>query len=135
MTPLDLTAEERSLLDMVRTMLDETEYAVPWSDSTTPSHHQPSDPSDPPVDPALNQNQNHHDQGQRQDRGPQGLSGQRMETSREETERREAKKIRQLGAAVVRLWAETFKGTQIFDIVRAMGMSLEIYGGLLRESC
>ena len=124
MTPLDLTAEERSLLDMVRTMLDETEYAVPWSDNATPNHA--TDPNEPPVDPSLQQNPSPQQQNQQQQSGT---------LTREETERREAKKIRQLGAAVVRLWAETFKGTQIFDIVRAMGMSLEIYGGLLRESC
>ena len=46
----------------------------------------------------------------------------------------ERRKIRQLGAAVVRLWAETFKGTQIFDIVKAMGQSLEIYAELLAKS-
>lgn len=40
----------------------------------------------------------------------------------------EGQRIRALGAAVVRLWAETFRGTQIFDIVRAMGRGLEVYG-------
>jgi hypothetical protein len=39
----------------------------------------------------------------------------------------EGQRIRALGAAVVRLWAETFRGTQIFDIVRAMGRGLEVY--------
>lgn len=76
---------------MVRTMLDETEFAVSFVDED-------------------------------------GLQGGHMGI---ENERR---KIRQLGAAVVRLWAETFKGTQIFDIVKAMGMSLEIYAELLGKS-
>jgi len=68
---------------MVRTMLDETEFAVSFAGSQSPDH--------------------------------------------------ERAKIRQLGAAVVRLWAETFKGTQIFDIVKAMGSSLEIYADLLTK--
>lgn len=91
---MDLTPEERSLLDMVRTMLDETEFAVSFSDVPSPGN------------------------------GPGHHIGM-------EHERR---KIRQLGAAVVRLWAETFKGTQIFDIVKAMGCSLEIYADLLGKS-
>ncbi len=68
---------------MVRTMLDETEFAVPFG--------------------AL------------------------------QSQAEERHKIRQLGSAVVRLWAETFKGTQIFDIVKAMGSSLEIYADLLEK--
>lgn len=47
---------------------------------------------------------------------------------------RERAKIRQLGAAVVRLWAETFKGTQIFDVVRAMGCALEMYAESLEKA-
>lgn len=87
---MDLTEEERSLLNMVRTMLDETEFAVSFV------------------------HEEHAGMGL-------GVEGER-------------RKIRQLGAAVVRLWAETFKGTQIFDIVKAMGMSLEIYAELLGKS-
>lgn len=46
----------------------------------------------------------------------------------------ERTKIRQLGAAVVRLWAETFKGTHIFEIVKVIGSSLEMYAELLEKS-
>ena len=46
----------------------------------------------------------------------------------------EAMRIKQVGAAVVRLWAETFKGTHIFEIVKVIGKSLEIYADLLEKS-
>lgn len=84
LSPLDLTAEERNLLEMVRTMLDETEFAISFSGTQSPGQ--------------------------------------------------ERQKIRKLSVAIVRLWAETFKGTQIFDIVKAMGSSLEIYANLLERS-
>jgi len=69
---------------MVRSMLDETEFAV------------------------LNE-----DQG--------GVSDERT-------------KIKQLGAAVVRLWAETFKGTHVFEFVRLIGSSLDSYADLLEKA-
>lgn len=78
-TPLSLTADERTILGMVRGMLAETEFAVAGE----------------------------------ADGSSAAVEGQR---------------IRALGAAVVRLWAETFRGTQIFDIVRALGRGLEVYG-------
>jgi len=40
-------------------------------------------------------------------------------------------KLRQLASAVVRLWAETFKGTHIFDLVKVMGASLDGYADLV----
>ena len=46
----------------------------------------------------------------------------------------EGTRIKQLGAAVVRLWAETFKGTHIFEIVKVIGQSLEIYADLLETA-
>lgn len=46
----------------------------------------------------------------------------------------DAIKLRQLASAVVRLWAETFKGTHIFDLVRTMGASLDGYGDLALKS-
>lgn len=46
----------------------------------------------------------------------------------------ECARIKQLGAAVVRLWAETFKGTHIFDIVKVIGQSLEIYADILETA-
>ncbi len=42
-------------------------------------------------------------------------------------------KLRQLAAAVVRLWAETFKGTHIFDMVKMMGISLDGYADLIEK--
>jgi hypothetical protein len=46
----------------------------------------------------------------------------------------EGSRIKQLSAAVVRLWAETFKGTHIFEIVQVIGQSLEIYAELLETA-
>ncbi|ORY62665.1 uncharacterized protein BCR38DRAFT_346884 [Pseudomassariella vexata] len=42
-------------------------------------------------------------------------------------------KLRQLAAAVIRLWAETFKGSHIFDIVIVIGNGLEGYADLLER--
>ncbi|CEF76779.1 unnamed protein product [Fusarium graminearum] len=81
--------EEKNLLDMVRRMLDETEFAVP------------------PIDPSL--------------------SGQNDVPSSDSA------KLRQLAVAVVRLWAETFKGTHIFEIVNVMGQSLDAYADLIEK--
>ena len=84
--------EEKNLLEMVRRMLDETEFAVP-------------------IDPSLS--------------GPGSTSGQmEMATS-------DSAKLQQLASAVVRLWAETFKGTHIFDMVKVMGSSLDGYADLV----
>lgn len=84
MSPMDLTNDERNLLEMVRSMLDETEFAVSFGSE----------------------------------------NGMAVD---------ERAKIKQLGSAVVRLWAETFKGTHIFDIVKLIGSSLEIYAQLLEK--
>ena len=46
----------------------------------------------------------------------------------------ECTRIKQLSAAVVRLWAETFKGTHIFGIVEVIGQSLEIYADTLETA-
>ena len=42
-------------------------------------------------------------------------------------------KLRQLAAAVIRLWAETFKGTHIFETIRIMALGLEGYADLLEK--
>lgn len=42
-------------------------------------------------------------------------------------------RLRQLAAAVVRLWAETFKGSHAFEVVRVMGNSLDAYGDMLEK--
>ncbi|KAI5464697.1 hypothetical protein BGZ63DRAFT_350260 [Mariannaea sp. PMI_226] len=83
--------EEKNLLEMVRRMLDETEFAVP-------------------VDPSL--------------------SSANSATAPAEMATSDSAKLRQLASAVVRLWAETFKGTHIFDMVKVMGSSLDGYADL-----
>lgn len=42
-------------------------------------------------------------------------------------------RIRRLAAAVVRLWAETFKGNHIFDIVSVMCSTLDGYADLIEK--
>ena len=42
-------------------------------------------------------------------------------------------RVRQLAAAVIRLWAETFKGAHIFELVRVMGSSLDGFGDLIEK--
>lgn len=42
-------------------------------------------------------------------------------------------KLRQLACAVIRLWAETFKGTHIFDLVKVMAQGLEGYADILEK--
>ena len=43
----------------------------------------------------------------------------------------EAKQIRCMAAAVVRLWAETFKGAHVFEIMGPIGAGLELYADML----
>ncbi|KAK7413905.1 hypothetical protein QQX98_007246 [Neonectria punicea] len=89
-----VTHEEKALLEMVRRMLDETEFALP-------------------IDPSL--------------------SSAGMEISQMEVATSDSAKLRQLASAVVRLWAETFKGSHIFDMVKVMGSSLDGYADLLEK--
>ncbi|KAL6818010.1 hypothetical protein J3E69DRAFT_358246 [Trichoderma sp. SZMC 28015] len=93
LTPSDapISLDERNLLETVRRMLDETEFAVP-------------------VDPSL----------------AGANSNPQMETATTDP-----MKLRQLASAVVRLWAETFKGTHIFDMIKTMGASLDGYADLV----
>lgn len=88
--------DERSLLEMLRHMLDETEFAVP-------------------IDPSLSG-------------GGPGHPSSNMDTTINDSN-----KLRQLAAAVIRLWAETFKGSHIFDIVKVIGIGLEGYADLLEK--
>jgi hypothetical protein len=41
--------------------------------------------------------------------------------------------MRQLAAAVIRVWAETFKGSHIFEIVKIIGNGLEGYADLIEK--
>lgn len=86
--------EEKNLLEMVRRMLDETEFAVP-------------------IDPSL--------------------AGPNTASSQADVATSDSAKLRQLAGAVVRLWAETFKGSHIFDIVKVMGSSLDSYADLVEK--
>ncbi|KAG7127339.1 Transcriptional regulator ADR1 like protein [Verticillium longisporum] len=73
-----VSTDEKNFLEMIRRMLDETEFAVP-------------------IDPSLG--------------GPAANPPSNMEALAGDSTR-----LRQLAAAVIRLWAETFKGTHIFDL-------------------
>ena len=91
--------EEKGLLEMLRRMLDETEFAVP-------------------IDPSLSgggNNHNHHP------------------TRAIDINAADSTKLRQLASAVIRLWAETFKGVHIFEIVRIMAAGLEGYADLIEK--
>lgn len=88
--------DERNLLEMLRHMLDETEFAVP-------------------IDPSLSG-------------GVPGHSPTSMDMAAND-----GTKLRQLAVAVIRLWAETFKGSHIFDIVKVIGAGLEGYADLIEK--
>ncbi|KAK8037906.1 C2H2 transcription factor [Apiospora phragmitis] len=87
--------EERNLLEMLRRMLDETEFAVP-------------------IDPSLSGSASGH---------PPHVDYTASDST----------KLRQLAAAVTRLWAETFKGNHMLDIVKVIGNGLEGYADLLEK--
>lgn len=86
--------DERNLLEMLRRMLDETEFAVP-------------------IDPSLSGGQGH----------PSIMDMTINDSIR----------LRQLAAAVIRVWAETFKGSHIFEIVKVIGNGLEGYADLIEK--
>lgn len=79
------TVEERTILDTVWRMVDETEFAVPVDAN-----------------------------------GPGGPANDSM-------------RLRLLAAAVVRMWAETFRGAHLFEVVKVMGNSLEAFGDLAEK--
>jgi hypothetical protein len=62
------------------------------------------------------------------------LSGPGTNTGQMEMGTSDSAKLRQLASAVVRLWAETFKGTHIFDMVKVMGSCLDGYADLVEKS-
>jgi len=94
-----LSSEEKGLLDMLRRMLDETEFAVP-------------------VDPSLS--------------GPGGNHSHHPSRAID-MNATDSTKLRQVASAVIRLWAETFKGVHIFEIVRIMAAGLEGYADLIEK--
>jgi len=88
--------DEKYILETLRQMLDETEFAVP-------------------IDPSLSG-------------GGPGHASSNMDIAANDSSR-----LRRLAAAVVRLWAETFKGSHSFDIVKAIGAGLEGYADLIEK--
>jgi hypothetical protein len=94
------SSEEKKNLEMVRRMLDETEFAVP-------------------IDPSLG--------------GPGGGNGGSGQSSGMDMASSDSTRLRQLAAAVIRLWAETFKGSHIFEVVRVMGSGLDGYADLVEK--
>lgn len=99
------SAEERNLLEMVRRMLDETEFAVPI---------------DPSLAAGSSSGHGHH---------PHHQASRSIDMSAST----DSTKLRQLACAVIRLWAETFKGAHIFDIVRIMAAGLEGYADMMEK--
>ncbi|KAK4217221.1 hypothetical protein QBC37DRAFT_56910 [Rhypophila decipiens] len=100
--------EEKGLLETVRRMLDETEFAVP-------------------IDPSLSGG------GGGNGSGSSSGSSHHRQSSSADMSVVDGPKLRQLASAVVRLWAETFKGTHIFEIVRIMAAGLEGYADLIEK--
>ncbi|CAK7270751.1 hypothetical protein SEPCBS57363_004263 [Sporothrix epigloea] len=65
------------------------------------------------------------------------LSGSGLGTSAtpgHQTPTSDGAKLRQLATAVTHLWAETFKGTHVFEVIGIMGMGLESYAGILEKA-
>lgn len=91
---IPISSEEKTLLDNVRRLLDETEFAVP-------------------IDPSL--------------------SGGGASSASAAAGGSDGAKLRQLATAVIHLWAETFKGTHIFEVISIMGLGLESYADILEK--
>ncbi|KAL2266051.1 hypothetical protein VTJ83DRAFT_5403 [Remersonia thermophila] len=125
-TELPPTAEERSLLEMVRRMLDETEFAVPIDPSLAGSSA---------AGAGNNTNHTNHSQQHPQHRSSRStdLTTASSSSSSSSTTAMDSAKLRQLACAVIRLWAETFKGTHIFEIVRVLAAGLEGYADLIEK--
>lgn len=96
-----LTTEEKTILSSIRTIVDETEYAVPIDPSLAAASA-----SAEPVQPMQQQ-------------------------SRNDASLKDSTKLRQLASAVLRIWAKTFKGDHIFELVKTMGHGLEVYSNIL----
>ncbi|KAG6000115.1 hypothetical protein E4U21_005809 [Claviceps maximensis] len=103
-TPNDArpSTEERGLLQSVTSMLDETEFGVPGDAYSVG--------------------------------GSRRVSGSTPGSTPRSTDCEVgygADKLRQLAGAVLRLWAETFKGVHVFEMVNIMGASLDAYADLV----
>lgn len=98
---LVLTTEEKTIVSSIKTIVDETEYAVPIDPSLAAVSA-----SAEPVQPVQQQNRN-------------------------DASLKDTAKLRQLASAVLRIWAKTFKGDHIFELVKTMGHALEVYSNTL----
>lgn len=99
MTPnQSLTTEEKTILTSIKTIVDETEYAVPIDPSLAAAS----------VDPTPT-----------------------MQHNRNDASLKDSAKLRQLASAVLRIWAKTFKGDHVFELVKTMGNGLEVYSNIL----
>lgn len=98
---INLTTEEKTILSSIKTIVDETEYAVPIDPSLAAVSA-----SAEPVQPIHQQN-------------------------RSDASLKDSAKLRQLASAVLRIWAKTFKGEHIFELVKTMGHALEVYSNSL----
>lgn len=98
---INLTTEEKTILSSIKTIVDETEYAVPIDPSLAAVSA-----SAEPVQPIQQQN-------------------------RADVSLKDSTKLRQLASAVLRIWAKTFKGEHIFELVKTMGHALEVYSNTL----
>lgn len=97
-----LTPEEKSILASIKTIVDETEYAVPIDPSLTAASTEPL------------QSAHHH-----------------LHQGRNDASLNDSAKLRQLASAVLRIWAKTFKGEHIFELVKTMGHGLEVYSNII----
>lgn len=95
-----LTTEEKTILSSIKTIVDETEYAVPID----PSLAAASASTEPPAVQPLRS---------------------------DAASLKDSAKLRQLASAVLRIWAKTFKGDHVFELVKTMGHGLEIYSNIL----
>ncbi|KAJ2906469.1 fungal-specific transcription factor domain-containing protein [Zalerion maritima] len=121
-----LAPEERSLLEMVRRMLDETEFAVPVDPSLTGAGGAGGSAAAGGMGPGSGAG----GMGVGGAYGAAAGTGGFGETGGGEGD---TAKMRQLAVAVLRLWSETFKGSPIFDIVRVIGAGLESFAEILEK--
>lgn len=120
-----ISEHEKKLLLWVRSILDETEMAIPGDN---PHHHHGADGvggggSSNPVGGVGGGGGGAGGQG--------GASGRLEESAQEFLE--DPIQIKQLSVAVVRVWAKTFKGNPSWAIVDLIGSALEIYADMLER--
>ncbi|KAL1304675.1 hypothetical protein AAFC00_003631 [Neodothiora populina] len=115
--PLDppMTDDEKRIVGLVKTMLDETEFAIPPALWNAPRYPSPLPAS---ASSASSSTHHHHRHQQHQQQQQQ----QAMAATA---------KYRHLSAGVLRVWATIFRGAQTWAIVDVIGTSLQIYADML----